>query len=1016
MELRDIYLRALDVPAGEMRATFLNDACAGRDELRQEIEAMLANETLLDDFIETPASAALAGEVPFTTQSELQTQLGSRYELIRRLGEGGMGTVWLANQTAPIERTVAIKLLKPGLDSKSVLARFETERKVLAQLQHPNIATILDAGFTDDGRPFFVMEHCDGPNIVEHCRSVGLDLRGRLGLMISICRAISYVHRMGILHRDIKPSNVLVVEYDGIATPKVIDFGVAKAIGHDLPRGTWQSSPGGLIGTPEYMAPELLLKPSEPATALCDVYGLGGLLYELLVGEPPMGKVGAGQIGLLEYLRRVETEEALPPSRALRKSRQLLSAGSQNEADSSPAMNDLQRLDWVVLKALERDPALRYQDVAAFQGDLQAFLEGESVTAHPPSLRRRWTSWYKRHRALSIATIGTSVAASLLALALWQGTGWRNGDSKAGVVPVDVGAVPNIDGAESIDSIASMTLRAERLEKAFLADLRLAVRETTERLGRASRDRQEVERQSLRDLAQRWGSLAQSVGSDQRRRSVLAEAEFRLGQIDGTLGEIDSAIEKLRRAEGLFEGLGEELVTTPRLAIYRVENLTELGRREFEKGNATEALAVFDRAIEMADRISVQGAAKVELLHALADLHTDRGKVLLLGGGKPQDALTSMGAAMDRLGELERLAPDDPRTHEKILSALNGRAFVLRSLGRFEAAITDMRSAQDRIGIIANTLPDQEQVARLRGSQHLNLGLALQSLRNYPQATEELIKAKGIFEELVEAHPSAHEHRERLASTLNSLGSNAFLSGDLDGGAADCQRSAAVWEGLAEEFPSIPEYGKSGADVELNLGVMFSRAGRYDEAEKAVLQAMETSRRLTESYPDRVDFAHPFARAHALLAGIRQKRGDAKGAIAMQGEAISHFEKASVRFPDSVEVRDGLAMAFATRGDQFLALGDHRKALEDYRSAEGLVQRLPRQTAGLTQPRDLFSLQLACGQMHKELDEVDEAKLWIERAEKNLQQQLTLNPGDEAVKSKLERLAELRSQVSSDAP
>ena len=895
MELQDIFLEALECSTPEQRERFLDTACAGHPELRAEVEAMLKQAPQLDTYLERSVfSTPSAQEALLPSQAEVQTQLGSRFRLVSCLGEGGMGSVWLAHQTHPIERQVAVKLLKPGFDSQKILARFETERNTLAQLQHPNIATIFDAGTADDGRPFFVMEYCGGPTIAEYASSKPLGLRERLELFIPVCHAIDYVHQLGILHRDIKPSNVLVAEYNGLAVPKVIDFGIAKSVGQELPKGTKHSTPWGLTGTPEYMAPELITGQPAAATKLSDIYSLGAMLYELLVGTPPHGAMRSDQAGLLEYVKRVEETDPLPPSRAIRKrGDQALADASEKQKQRLLPVGDesLGELDWVVMKALERDPAQRYQDVAALQTDVRAFLDGKGVTAQPPSLIRRGARWWRRYR-LPTATAALAIASLLLVAAnFWNGLSRPSGSE------------------QGRDSAA--TDRADRLEQAFVDDLRRAVRDTMQRLSRADRSRQEVERQGLRDLAGRWASLAESVGTDQRRQSVLAESNFRLGQIHGSLGESDVAIERLRAAEGIYQGLGDELTASPMQAVYRVQNLTELGRQQFEKGSPTDALATFTQAIALGNGLSADGEVKKELLQALAELHTDRGKVLLRGG-KPQDALASVDQGMGYLRELEGIDPNDDRTQQLILSTLIGRGFILRSLGQFDAAIADMRSGQDRIKIIAKTSTDRELVERLRGSQHLNLGLAFYALRRHAEAAVELAQAKAVFEELVKGYPSNHEHRERLASTVNTLGANAFLAGDVDQGVADCEYAASVWRTLAEEFPSLSDYGKSEAEVEMNLAVMASRAKRFDQAEASARRGMETSLKLAESFPDRVDFATVAARSYLILAGIQNQRGETDAAISVEdpvlrelGELIGTCLRHTAMLDADVIVRNG---------------------------------------------------------------------------------------------------------------
>lgn len=1015
MELQEIFLTALDYDSKEQRSTFLDSVCAECRDTRDQVEAMLKHAHRLDSFLETPAYATTAAqEILFASGAGLQTQLGSQFQLVSRLGEGGMGTVWLAQQTHPIERTVAIKLLKPGLDSRNVLARFETERQTLAKLQHPNIAAILDAGTTLDGRPFFVMEHYDGLNIADYCKSKNLGLRERLILFVEICRAIAYVHRMGILHRDIKPSNVLIVEYDGTAIPKVIDFGIAKAIGQDLPHGTWQSTPGGLIGTPEYMAPELLSGTPSTANHQTDVYGLGALLYHLLVGTPPFGKMQADRSGVLNYLKRVEQTEPVPPSRAIAKrlGRTANNGPPESELAQSPAIasgedGSLRDIDRIVMHALERDPARRYPEVALLQADLQSYLNGKPVKARPPSTWRRWQAWKRRHPLAAAGAIGSLAVLLSGTCGLWWGM--RQG----------IFAVPDRPAQEATaqrfeQEAVSATDRAERLEQAYIQDLRDAVKQATERLSRGTPDGQEAERETLRNLAKRWAALAESVGSDERRRSVLAEANFRSGQIQGTLGETAPAIEKLEQAAALYQALSEEMKTSPNLVVQQIENLAELGRRHFEQGDPAAALEEFGRAISSAEKVSLTGSAQEELLHALSDLYTDRAKILV-GKGMPQDALTSASLALERLAELEQLTPNDYRVDEKVISAHSGRAFVHGALGQFDQEFAELKRGKERLAILKNRNPDSEYFERLLGTNHLQLGMVLQRMQKYDQAAEELGQAIAIFQKRVETYPAVPHYRERLAAAVNSLGVTRFLSGEVDQGVADCQRSVDLWKALADDHPSMPGYRKGEAQVEMNLGVMLSNAKRYEEAEATLRLGIESGQQLTESFPDRVDFALAYARGFTILAGVCNLRGDSDLAIATIDESLEHFRRFAERFLDSIDLREGFATAHLTQGDLLVSREQWQEAWEAYEAAHRLVEQLPLQATGAPAPRDLATVRLLCAELLRQLGRPDDRLIWLERAETSLRQRAELNPTDNSLTERLEKVSGEIAQARREA-
>jgi tetratricopeptide (TPR) repeat protein len=339
--------------------------------------------------------------------------LAGRYTLREPVGEGGMGTVWEAEQTEPVRRPVAVKVIKPGMDSRSVLARFEAERQALALMDHPNIARVLDAGATPEGRPFFVMELVKGVPITRYCDDSRLTVRQRLELFVPVCRAVQHAHQKGVIHRDLKPSNVLVTAIDGAPVPKVIDFGVAKAAGQPLTERTLETGPGTVVGTPAYMSPEQAGLNRLDVDTRSDVYGLGALLYELLTGGPPFGREELERSGLLEALRAVREVEPDRPSARLAAADGLAALAASRGTEPRRLVAAVRGdLDWVVMKALEKDRDRRYDTAAALAADVRRNLADQPVLAGPPSAAYRLRKFVRRNRAAVLA-----VGLVLLALA-----------------------------------------------------------------------------------------------------------------------------------------------------------------------------------------------------------------------------------------------------------------------------------------------------------------------------------------------------------------------------------------------------------------------------------------------------------------------------------------------------------------------------------------------------------------------------------------------------------------------
>lgn len=430
--VEDVFLAALEKGTPKERAAYLDEACKDNPDLRRRVDRLLQAHPKAGDFLEPPVRAAgeetgafasaeggTAAHTPAAEQAGVV--LAGRYKLIEPIGEGGMGSVWMAQQTEPVKRLVAVKLIKAGMDSRAVLARFEAERQALALMDHPHIAKVLDAGAAPDGRPFFVMEVVKGIPITTFCDERKLTPRGRLELFVPVCQAIQHAHQKGVIHRDLKPSNVLVALYDDKAVPKVIDFGVAKAAGQPLTEKTLATGFGTVVGTPEYMSPEQASFNNLDIDTRSDVYALGVLLYELLTGSPPFSHRDLEKAGLLEMLRVVREVEPPKPSTRL-STADALPTLSANRGTEPSRLTRLVRgeLDWIVMKALEKERSCRYDTATGFAADVQRYLAGEPVQAVPPSAAYRVRKFVRKHRV----AVTTAAAFALVLVAAAGVSSW----------------------------------------------------------------------------------------------------------------------------------------------------------------------------------------------------------------------------------------------------------------------------------------------------------------------------------------------------------------------------------------------------------------------------------------------------------------------------------------------------------------------------------------------------------------------------------------------------------------
>jgi serine/threonine protein kinase/WD40 repeat protein len=401
-----IFLEAAEQESAAGRVAVLDRQCGGDAELRQRVEALLRAHDASGAFLEPPATDKVAtiDELPV---AERPGTIIRQYKLLEQIGEGGFGVVFMAEQTQPIRRKVALKILKPGMDTRQVVARFEAERQALALMDHPNIAKVFDGGETATGRPYFVMELVRGIPIIEFCDQNHLPVRERLELFLTVCQAVQHAHQKGIIHRDLKPANIMVTMHDATPVAKVIDFGIAKATGQQLTEKTLFTNFAQMIGTPLYMSPEQAQMNGLDIDTRTDIYALGVLLYELLTGTTPFDRERLKTLGYDEIRRIIREEEPVKPSTRISTLGQVAATASANRQCAPKQLRQLVRgeLDWIVMRALEKDRNRRYESASAFAADVQRYLKDEPVLACPPSVGYRLRKLMRRYRGLVIAAL-----------------------------------------------------------------------------------------------------------------------------------------------------------------------------------------------------------------------------------------------------------------------------------------------------------------------------------------------------------------------------------------------------------------------------------------------------------------------------------------------------------------------------------------------------------------------------------------------------------------------------------
>ncbi len=536
--IESLFAAAVALPA-EQRDAYLERECSGDPALRDRLLALLRAHDRAGHVIDRPVNGDLdqtAGYAP--TSEQTGTVIAGRYKLLEEIGEGGMGTVWVAEQTAPVRRKVALKLIKAGMDSRSVLARFEAERQALALMDHPNIAKVLDGGLTDSGRPYFVMEYVKGVPITEYCDATRLSVDERLNLFIQVCSALQHAHQKGIIHRDLKPSNILVAPYDDKPVPKVIDFGLAKAMHQSLTEKTLYTAHETVLGTPLYMSPEQAQLNNLDVDTRSDIYSLGVLLYELLTGTTPLERQRFKEAAWDEIRRMIREEEPPAPSTRLSSTDTLPSLATFRHTEPAKLKKLVRgELDWIVMKALEKDRTRRYETASGFARDINRYLDDEVVEARPPTPGYRIGKFVRRYK-------GQVIAAGLVMLALLAGIAGTTG----GLVR-EARAKTRLAASLERETKANADLSAANAKVKARYDLAMDAFKTfhtgvSEDFLLKEEGFKNLRNRLLESAQDFYGKLNTLLGkeTDPASRRALAQSNFDLAELTRKVGRLEAAL------------------------------------------------------------------------------------------------------------------------------------------------------------------------------------------------------------------------------------------------------------------------------------------------------------------------------------------------------------------------------------------------------------------------------------------------------------------------------------------
>ncbi|HLN32170.1 MAG TPA: serine/threonine-protein kinase [Gemmataceae bacterium] len=935
--IESLFAAAVALPTPAERVALLDRECGGDQALRGRVEVLLRAHDRAGHLLDRPVPGGPEQTGPYIPSEQPGTVIAGRYKLLEEIGEGGMGTVWVAEQTQPVRRKVALKLIKAGMDSKSVLARFEAERQALAVMDHPNIAKVLDGGLTETGRPFFVMEYVKGVRITEYCDATRLSIPERLQLFAQVCQAVQHAHQKGIIHRDLKPSNILVAPYDDKPVPKVIDFGLAKAMHQSLTERTLHTAHETVLGTPLYMSPEQAQLNNLDVDTRSDIYSLGVLLYELLTGTTPLEKKRFKEAAWDEIRRLIREEEPPRPSTRLSSSEALpsLAAGRHTE----PArLKKLVRgeLDWIVMKSLEKDRARRYETANGFAMDIQRYLAGEPVLAVPPSAGYRLRKFVRKHR------VGLTTAAAIVLLLM-------------AVVVVQVRA--NRDLAVKIAELADEQAKVEtrnrelaeeqaKVEKRFELALKAIAKLHTgvsEDMLLKSDQFKGLRNQLLKEAADFYGDLEKLLEgqADAKSRRLLAAGYFQLAELTGKIGSMPEAVEVHRKALAVRRELSATTGADVETRLDVARSLGAMGLIFWLTGDAEGALRCFTEGQAVAGALDAE--YPTEAVQAVLAQSYYYSGVALQQLGKVEDALVANGKGVAILGKLVEGNPGATELRSDLAASLHSRGYILWDMGKW---VEDFAAHDNARVILEKLVKDNPTVIRFQwqlGNTCNDIGSSWFDEGKPADALASIEKARALAQRLVDTYPAA-------TAIQFLLGTNLMLSGhalaDLGKPAeamASQEKALAIFEKLLEGNPTDIVAQCFLAQSENAIGELLAQKGRLGESLRFHENAQERMQKQAEahpaSYPGLVQrwLAISLERIGLLLSGS----GRRAEALAACQEALVVREKLNKVQASHIYLRGEMAESHAALGQVQRRAGRPAEAAASFRSAGAIIEQLP---------------------------------------------------------------------------